>query len=209
MSIPRPPDDSFTATRESLLTRLKHWDDTESWQEFFETYGGLLYRFALRSGLDDGSAQDAVQDIMLAVAKQMPDFRYDPSNGSFRAWLYQQARWRIADILRRRQRSPLAEPLPDESGTHTNERWDSAENDGAGTEAAWDKEWRENQLARALERVRTRVSPRQFQMFHLAAVQGWPMADITRTLGVNRAQVYMAKLRMGRLLREELARLQE
>ena len=74
-------------------------------------------------------------------------------------------------------------------------------------EAAWDSEWRENQLSRALERVKRSVSERQYQMFHLVAVQGWSMAEIVRTLKVNRAQVYMAKLRVSRLLKAELAAL--
>jgi hypothetical protein len=42
-------------------------------------------------------------------------------------------------------------------------------------------------------------------MFHLFTVQGWSMAEIIRTLKVNRAQVYMAKMRVSKLLKAELA----
>ena len=45
-------------------------------------------------------------------------------------------------------------------------------------------------------------------MFHLAAVKGWAMAEITRTLEVNRAPVNMAKMRVGRLVKAELARME-
>ena len=207
MPSPPSPDDSFASTRRSLLSRLKHWDDAESWRDFFDTYGGLLHRFALRSGLSETEAQDAVQETLLAVAKQMPEFRYDPTKGSFRAWLYNQARWRIADAFRRRQRAGFAEPLPEGSATGTAEAEQFADPASEKLEAAWDAEWREHQLARALVRVKAQVSARQFQMFHLVAVKGWAMAEITRTLKVNRAQVYVAKLRVSRLVKEELARL--
>lgn len=203
-------DESLTATRGSLLARLRQWDDAEGWREFFDTYGDLLYRFAVRSGLDAAAAQDAVQEVMLAVAKQMPQFRYDPAKGSFRAWLYTQARWRIADSLRRRQRDNLTEPFSSIEGrSHAENAATTAEPVIDPLEAVWDAEWRDNQLTRALAQVKTLVSPRQFQMFQLAAIKGWDMTEITRTLKVRRAQVYMAKMRVGRLLRRELARLKD
>lgn len=209
MPSPPSPEDSFASTRRSLLTRLKHWDDGEGWRDFFDTYGGLLHRFAVRSGLSEAEAQDAVQETLLAVAKQMPNFRYDPAKGSFRAWLFNQARWRIADAFRRRLRAGFGEPLPDANATDTAEAQPFADPAAGRLEATWDAEWREHQLTRALERVRAQVSARQFQMFHLVVVKGWAMAEITRTLKVNRAQVYMAKMRISRLVKMELARLED
>jgi hypothetical protein len=41
-------------------------------------------------------------------------------------------------------------------------------------------------------------------MFELTALQAWPADRVADLLGGNRAQVYMAKLRVGRLLKEEL-----
>jgi hypothetical protein len=74
--------------------------------------------------------------------------------------------------------------------------------------AAWDSERRENQLARTLQRVRVKACEGEFQMFLLSTVQGWSMGDITRTLQVSLAQVYMAKLRVSKLVKAELAALE-
>ena len=197
--------DTFTGTRRSLLTRLKDWDDSEGWREFFDRYGKLIYGFAIKAGLRNAEAQDVVQETLLAVAKQMPGFRYDPAKGSFRRWLFNQTRWRITDQFRKRQRADLLQAVPDDDATGTSEMERVPDSSGEKLEAAWDSEWRENQLARALERVKTKVSERQFQMFQLFAVQGWSMAEIIRTLKVNRAQVYMAKMRVSRLVKAELA----
>lgn len=199
--------DTFTGTRRSLLTRLKHWDDSGAWREFFDTYGKLIYAFAVKAGLKDAEAQDVVQETLLSVAKHMPGFRYDRSRGSFRSWLFNQTRWRIMDEFRKRQRHSQSQAGGDESSNAIPD-WERIPDPGAEKwETSWDAEWRENQLARALERVRHQVSERQLQLFQLFAVQGWSMAEITRSLKVNRAQVYMAKMRVGKLVRAELAAL--
>src|SRR5688572_618544 len=38
-----PEVDEFIPTRQSLLSRLRDWDDRESWNDFFETYWKLIY----------------------------------------------------------------------------------------------------------------------------------------------------------------------
>ena len=64
--------DELIPTRATLLHRLKDWQDQSSWQQFFDTYWKLIYSFALKSGLTEQEAQDAVQETLLAVAKRMP-----------------------------------------------------------------------------------------------------------------------------------------
>ena len=78
-----PSDDSppYLPTRVTLLSRLRDWDDRESWQEFFDTYWRLIYSTATRSGLTDAEAQDVVQEVLLGASKSLPKFKYDPSRG--------------------------------------------------------------------------------------------------------------------------------
>jgi len=61
--------DEWIPTRQSLLTRLKNWDDQEGWREFFETYWRLIYRVTRKADLSDAEAQDVVQKTMVAIAK--------------------------------------------------------------------------------------------------------------------------------------------
>src|SRR4029077_10942895 len=98
-------------TRRSLLTRLKNWDDQEGWKRFFDTYWRLIYSVAIKSGLSDTDAQDIVQETVVAVARRIPDFKYDPELGSFKGWLLLITRRRIIDHLRKCARSlPRMEP---------------------------------------------------------------------------------------------------
>jgi RNA polymerase sigma-70 factor (ECF subfamily) len=65
----------FIPTRQSLLSRLKDWDNQDSWREFFNTYWRLIYEFAVKAGLKDAEAQDVVQETVLSVANQMQGFQ--------------------------------------------------------------------------------------------------------------------------------------
>jgi DNA-directed RNA polymerase specialized sigma24 family protein len=97
--------DKFIPTRESLLSRLKDWDDQESWRRFFDTYWRLIYRAALKAGLIETEAQDVVQETLISVAQKMPGFKYEPAIDSFKGWLFYQTRLRIADQFRKRKRT--------------------------------------------------------------------------------------------------------
>ena len=89
-------------TRQSLISRLKNWEDQVSWQSFFDTYGKLIYSVALKAGLSHAEAQDVVQDTVLVVARKIPDFDYDRARGSFKSWLLLITRRRIEKQLKKR-----------------------------------------------------------------------------------------------------------
>jgi RNA polymerase sigma factor (sigma-70 family) len=199
--------DELIPTRQSLLSRLKDWEDRESWKRFFETYWRLIYTVALRSGLTSTEAEETVQETVVSVSKQMPAFKYDP-NSSFKAWLLQITHRRIADQFRKRQPWEKAKPhgIEDSSRTATVDRVAAPENN---LEPIWDEEWRKNLVDAAMQRVKARVTPRQYQMFDLYAVKQWPVREVRRTLNVNAAQVYLAKHRVSRLVREELRRMEK
>jgi RNA polymerase sigma-70 factor (ECF subfamily) len=63
-------------------------------------------------------------------------------------------------------------------------------------------------LLAATERVKQQVSDSHYQIFDLYVLQGWPPREVARTLGVSRGQVYLAKHRVGGLVKRELKRLQ-
>lgn len=193
-------DDPLRNTRRSLVERLGNLDDQASWRTFFESYGGLLYRVARAAGLNDAEAQEAVQETVITVSRNIGALRYDPATGSFKGWLLQTARWRIADQFRQRERQGRL------ATTAASERL--ADPGGFDLETLWDAEWRDNLLAAALKRVRKQIDPRQFQIFDCYVTRGWPAPRVARELGVNIAQVYLGKHRVGALLRKAVAELE-
>ena len=63
-------------------------------------------------------------------------------------------------------------------------------------------------LAAATERVKQQVKPEHYQAFHLYALQHWPPREVARVLRMRIPQVYLAKHRVGALLKKEITRLE-
>jgi RNA polymerase sigma factor (sigma-70 family) len=211
-----PRAEDSIPTRQSLLLRVKHWDDAVGWREFFETYWELIYNVARKAGLNDAEAQDVVQETMLGVLRRIGDFKIDPHRGSFKSWLLGQARWRIGDQFRLREKANLHQvsgPICVDENRFGNDSTGTEElhriPDPAGNwlEGIWNEEWEEHFRCLALEKVKVQVSPKQFQMFDLHVQQGLSVLETARALGATTAAVYMAKSRVGRLVRKEIKRL--
>ncbi len=201
--------DEFIPTRESLLSRLRDWNDQESWRRFFDTYWRLIYRAALKVGLTETEAQDVVQETLISVAKKMPGFKYDPTIDSFKGWLFYQTRLRIADQYRKRRRAGAQNrrASDDAAKTATIERVPDPA--GLDLDAIWDEEWRVNLMKAATERVKMHVSPEQYEMFHLYVIKEMTVLKVATRLGVSAAQIYLAKHRVSRLLKKELRKLEK
>ena len=75
-------------------------------------------------------------------------------------------------------------------------------------EQTWDEEWKKNLMDTAISRVKRRVSIEQYQMFDLFVLKQWPAQDVAKTLGVTIGHVYVAKHRISKLVRKELAALE-
>ena len=188
-------------TRRTLLLRLRDWKDDHSWQEFYGIYARLIRGTALKAGLTREEAQEVVQDTMLAVAKQIRDFNYDPHIGSFKNWLLRITQRRAADQLRKRRpesknaagADAALEQVPDPTSL---------------MEQMWDEEWMRALRQLALVFVRQRVGPLQYRMFEMYVMECRPLAEIRRILGVSSAQIYMAKYRITRMLKKEVRRME-
>lgn len=211
INCPMPPDE-LIPTRASLLERLKDLGDQASWDRFYEIYHDLIFSVARRAGLTEAEASEVVQDTLISVAKKMPEFTYDPARDSFKGWLLTVVRWRIRDQLAKRadeaqKQSPSSRDQQDQdTRTATVDRVpDTAR---PALEGIWDEEWESQLLQTALARIKRQVQPQHYQIYYLHVVLGQPPREVARSLGVNAAQIYLAKHRVGNLIKKEVQRLQ-
>jgi RNA polymerase sigma-70 factor (ECF subfamily) len=195
---PNRPDS--IPTRATLLGRLKNWDDADSWQDFSDTYSKLIYGVARKAGLSDAEARDVMQETLLGVAKKIHEFESSPERGSFKNWLLNITRWRIADHFRNRPPVKASSSFAEGEGTPTTERIP----DPADLDEFWDTEWKRSVLETALHRVCRRVKPKHAQIFDLYAVQRWPVTKVASELGVSSVLVYLVAHRMTRMLKAEV-----
>jgi RNA polymerase sigma-70 factor (ECF subfamily) len=201
--------DELIPTRATLLQRLKNWQDQSSWQEFFDTYWKLIYGVARKTGMSDAEAQDIVQETMLAVAKHMPTFKYDPAIGSFKAWLLNLTRWRIIDQARKRSPADKHHALRDQGSAETATAEKIADPSGNALDEIWEQEWTQALFNAAIAKVKRRVDPQKYQLFDFYVNKEWLPDKVAGTFGVSVDQVYLAKHRMTEMIKEEVRRLEK
>jgi RNA polymerase sigma factor (sigma-70 family) len=199
----------YAKTRKSLIARLDNWEDQRTWDDFYQTYWRLIYSVAIKSGLRSDEAFDCVQETILSIAKQSKKKLYDPEQGSFKTWLMNMTRWRINDQFRKRKKDTAMAggEWDDDRKTAVIDRFEDPKGDLLGR--LWDVEWKKNVADAALARVKAQVSPKQYQIFHYYVIKQWDATKVQEHLNVSMAQVYLAKHRVGTVLKKELARLEE
>lgn len=198
--------DELIPTRATLLYRLKNLQDQASWQDFFDTYWKLIYGVALKSGLMETEAQEVVQETMISIAKHMPSFKYNSQNGSFKAWLLNMTRWRVADQFRKRKliTSPSNYNGTSETNISVEDVLDRASLD---MDTIWDAEWENNLMEAAMVRVKHRLDPEKYQIFDFYVNKTWTPDKVATRFGISVAQVYLAKHRVIEIIKQEVERL--
>jgi len=68
----------------------------------------------------------------------------------------------------------------------------------------WQREWQAKLLANAQRRVRAKVSSQQLLIFRMADDENLSFSQVAKKLGVSLAQIYLARHRVGRLLKAEI-----
>ena len=81
--------------------------DRAAFAALFDHFAPRLKGFIMRSGTGSGQAEEIVQDVMLTVWRKADQF--DPQKAQVAAWVYQIAKNRQIDVLRKENR-----PLPEE-----------------------------------------------------------------------------------------------
>jgi RNA polymerase sigma factor (sigma-70 family) len=199
----------YAKTRKSLIARLENWEDQKTWDEFYNTYWRLIYAVAVKAGLRQEEAFDCVQETILSIAKQSKKNLYDPAQGSFKTWLMNMTRWRINDQFRKRKKD-TAMMIGDWESDRKTAVIDRIEDpNGDVLSRIWSMEWKKNVADAALAKVKAQVSPKQYQIFDCYVIKQWDAARVQEQLGVSMAQVYLAKHRVGSVLKRELAKLED
>jgi RNA polymerase sigma-70 factor (ECF subfamily) len=148
-------------------------------------------------------------------------FRYETGKDSFKGWLLQIARWKIVDQARRRSRGQsmgATEDSPSVAERLALARDSEHDTPASGQQLAdprddfqsiWNTEWERHLVDQALGRVKRQAKPEHYAIYHLSVVEERPIAEVCRTLGISAAAVYLAKHRVGALVKKELRRLEK
>lgn len=92
------------------MPRVAQGDDPEAINACIERYQGLVWSLT-KNKLRDSEVEDAVQEIFIDLWKSAG--RFDSAEGSETAFVATIARRRLIDRLRRRERQPTLQALPE------------------------------------------------------------------------------------------------
>lgn len=98
------PDPS--PTDEALLRAIAVAEDRAAFVALFHRYAGRVKGFLMSNGTDPGLAEEAAQEVMIALWRRAP--LYDPEKASAATWIFTIARNKRIDLVRRANR-----PAPD------------------------------------------------------------------------------------------------
>lgn len=175
--------------------------DDEAWRQFVGRFREPIRRLAVRAGLDDGEAEDAAQQVLLACCDGLKRGAFDREKGRLSAWLFGIVRHEVhrrGMHARRRDALGLA-------GGKTASAWlvdPAAERD-------WERTWHEQVLSIAVARVRREVQPTTWAAFERVHLLGEAPDAVAAALGMTRNAVFVAKHRVLTRLRAVEADLED
>lgn len=173
-------------TDNEMLQGARKREET-AWERFYRFYAPLIRLHGKDCGLKNENLEDLIQNVMITLSAQMPDFVYDPSKGRFRDYLRRIIRARACDMLRKIYRQ---ERIPYE------------ETDDAGSDERFEEEWREHVLKRSLEQLKEQVSLHHYQIFYLLDICHYKVKELARLYGVPAVSIYTIRNRVEMKLRQ-------
>jgi RNA polymerase sigma-70 factor (ECF subfamily) len=186
-------------TPPSLLKRLRTEPEAAAWRRLVELYTPLLHTWMGRYALQAHDADDLVQEVLSAVARELPTFEYDPERGRFRTWLRSILANRLRAFWRGRQAQPQAA-----GGSKMAEQLDQLADPASALSQQWDQEHDRHVVHRALAAIRGDFELATRRAFERTTLDGVKAAAVAGELGLSVNAVWSARSRVMRRLRREI-----
>ncbi|MFT5523183.1 MAG: RNA polymerase sigma factor (sigma-70 family) [Pirellulaceae bacterium] len=203
-SAPLTTNDARTSA--TLLVRLQDLTDQAAWDEFVDRYAPRIYTWCRSYKMQETDAADITQDVLCKLVERMRKFQYDPSKGSFRGWLKTITINVVRDLIR-----SWKKPIRGAGDTHNLQQLAAIQDPDAVSQLAeeMESEHQAELLEEAHRQVAVRVKPHNWQAYYLTAVERLSAAEAAEKLGLQVAEIYVAKSRVIKMLRTEVKRLEQ
>jgi RNA polymerase sigma-70 factor (ECF subfamily) len=180
-------------TSMSLLAALQHGENQTSWTLLLEIYRPFLLGCLRGHGTPMQDVEDLIQDVLVILVRELPQFKHSGRPGAFRAWLRGIAANRLRTYWRSRGRAVPMDMLA------LAEQFDDP---NSALSQLWDQKHDHHVLSRLLELSEDKFEPTTTKAFRRVALEGASPAEVAAELDLTVAAVYIAKSRVLRYLRE-------
>ena len=180
-------------TPASLLLRVRDHSDETAWEEFVQIYSPIVYEFIRRRSIQASDAADITQEVLLRLARCIKDFQYDSTRGLFRDFVARivinEIRRQIHKDGRRPHSSDLLDHQVEETQTHSE----------------WNEHFQQAIFQTAMQRCQPHYSDQTWELFQRSWVSDEPIESVIKNTGCSREQVYVARSRVLKRLRQEVS----
>lgn len=182
----------------SLLNRLRRSPESESWKRLVELYAPLIKIWMRKYEVQESDAEDIVQEVLLAVSKDLAKFEHKGQPGAFRAWLKGILVNRLRNFWRARDRRREVR-----GGSEIDQRLAELENPSSELSRLWDDEHDRYVLRQLLKLAQPHFAPNTWTAFYRVALNGESPRDVATDMRISLNAVVTAKSRVLRRLRQE------
>jgi RNA polymerase sigma factor (sigma-70 family) len=192
---------SGRTTDPGLLERVRDWRDEGAWHRFVTQYEPRLHAVCRVYGLVGASADDCCQQVLINLASAMRRFHYDPGR-RFRYWLQTFFHSRVKDVLKASQGQYAEVQMTDDVA------FDSfcPEHDPDDEERDPDILAMLHQAKQVQDTVQACVTPDNWEVFRLIAIEGHPIPEAAELLGRKYITVYRSYKRVSQMIADERRR---
>lgn len=182
----------------SLLNRLRHAPESESWTRLVDLYAPLIKAWLRKYDVQESDAEDLVQEVLVAVSKDISHFEHKGQPGAFRAWLKGILVNRLRNFWRSRDRRR-------EAGGPSDIDQCLAELESPTSELSrlWNDEHDRYVLRQLLTLAKPHFTPTTWTAFDRVALKGESPRDVASEMQISLNAVVTAKSRVLRRLRQE------
>lgn len=170
--------------------------DDEAWRSFDQRFRGVIVATAKKLGLGPEDSIDAAQETIYQAVRDYQAGKYDRTRGRLSTWIITIARHRIIDqIAASKRRGSRAARLEAE------QQHEPSVDEVA---SAFDESLERRIFEEAWERVRlgSQIAQPTLLAFELTTLRHVPPAEAAKQCGMSVDQVYVAKTRVAKRLRE-------
>jgi RNA polymerase sigma-70 factor (ECF subfamily) len=184
----------------SLFDRLcENPQDAASWRRWCDLYVPLIRRWVHPDGLQPHDTDEVIQEVLVVVVRELPQFRHSGHRGAFRSWL--------RTVLAHRLQSLWASRTAQlgSVGADAITLLAQLEDPNSSLSHLWDQEHDKYVTRRLLELIEPDFEAVTWQAFRRLVLDGAATGDVAAELGITPNAVRIAKSRVLKRLREESA----
>ena len=182
----------------SLLNRLQTDTDPDAWDRLAGFYSPLLRAWLRKYDVQSSDADDMVQEVLMAVSKDLRSFDHNGRPGAFRSWLRSILVNRLRHFWRARGRRPQARGDSD-----IDRRLAQLEDPNSELSQLWNRQHDRHVTRQLLALTEKQFAPATWQAFSRTAIDGHPANVVAAELGISLNAVFIAKSRVLARLRQE------